>query len=100
MKRLPTTTLITAALLVVLCPAAFSQVAGTSLYARAFEACVQKEDKFLRNQANGNRVLTVSYDDDLTRVLQSEVGDTKVEYLNERELAQKYLDTPKDKRGG
>jgi hypothetical protein len=60
---------------------------------------LEKESKFLKVSTDGQSNVVVSYDDNLTRELPTQFGETKIEYLNDHELAEKYVSTLKNQRG-
>jgi hypothetical protein len=71
---------------------------SVSLYARGVQACLEKESEFLKTPPHGESEVIISYDEDLTRELPTQLGPTKIKYLNNRELAEKYVRTQKNQR--
>lgn len=78
----------------------FAQENKDSLYARGLKACLDKEvAEYSSISRHDLRDVIVEYDFDLTDRLPNQVGEIKVQYLSDWELAQKYNKLPKVERG-
>ena len=77
----------------------FSQENKKSLYAKGLQACAEKEVAQYSKLSNRDlRNVIVSYNFDITSELPNRLGEITIQYLTDRELAQKYKALPKAKR--
>lgn len=69
----------------------FPQANQPSLCARGLQSCAEKEvAQYSRFSERDLRNVIVEYDLDITRDLPTRLGEVKIQYLNNDELAQKY----------
>lgn len=76
----------------------FAQAKEENLYSRAFRACLEKEiSSFAKFSSRDFARIFVLEDTDLTRDMATEIGRTKIEYLNEPTLVRIYKTLVKDR---
>ncbi len=87
------------ALILIFSVSIFAQKSADTLYAKALRACLDKEFESYAKFSNRNlRNVIVAYEFDLTHELPTQPGETKVQYLDNNELAEKYKALPKAER--
>lgn len=70
-----------------------------SLYAKGLQACLEKEiDAYARVTKSDRHDILIEYNFDITRKLPTQLGEIKLQYLNDSELAKKYNALPKAER--
>ncbi len=71
--------------------AVFPQEGRETLYTKGLRACLDKEFASYAKLSERNlRNVLVAYDYDLTRELSTQLGEIRVQYLSDTELAEKY----------
>ncbi len=77
----------------------FPQESKNSLYSSGLRACLDKEfESYAKFSDRNLRNVIVAYDFDLTHELPTQLGETKVQYLSDNELAEKYTALSKSER--
>ena len=80
----------------------FPQEGQDTLYSKGMRACLDKEfESYAKLSERNLRNVFVAYDFDLTRDLPTQLGETRVQYLGNTELVEKYklLSKPERERG-
>jgi len=77
----------------------FPQQGQETLYSKGLRACLGKEfESYSRFSDRDLRNVFVAYEFDLTRELPTQLGETRIQYLNDHELSEKYKALPKAER--
>ena len=89
----------TLVLILLLSISVFTQESKETLYSRGMRACLDKEfESYAKFSERDLRNVFVAYDLFITREMPIQFGETRVQYLGDYEMAEKYKALPKAKR--